>query len=116
MAVDIACISLSNVIESVTGQDILCYWIPDSAGVGVGCLYWTISSKLLQECFDSSLSLHCYGGSIPTGLSGFVRLSANNIFQFAYQNNIVSFTFKRGSINVLRVTPVVGVSSIHVHL
>ena len=120
VAVDIARIPLSDVIESVTGLDISSVPVIGSLTLpemGLALSTGPISSKLLQECFDTSLSLRCYGGSIPTGLSGFVRLSANNIFELAYKNNIASFTIKRGSINVrnvLRLIPVVDVSNIHV--
>ena len=118
VAVDIASVPLSDVIESVTGLDVssvpyLDSWMLPEMGLALST--GPISSLLLQECFDTSLSLRCYGGSIPTGLSGFVRLSANNIFELAYQNNIASFTIKRGSINVndlLKLIPLVNTETI----
>ena len=120
VAIDIASVPLSDVIESVTGLDISALpfigslTLPEMAlAVSTG----QISSELVQECFESSLTLRCYGDRIPAGFSGFIHLTSNNIFELAYHNNTVSFTIKRGSMNVrdlLRQIPVVNVLSIKV--
>ena len=122
IAVDFTRIGFSEMIRSVTGQNVLSTIVPsiDSivvAETGLAISTGSISSELVRECFNISRTLRCFGTTIPFGSSGFFRFSKSIIFQIVNQKNKPSFTIKKGSVSIrdlLEFFPLLDVSSVRV--
>ena len=109
MALDIASIQLSDVTESVTGQDIssLPFFGSITLLPEVGLVLSTdrISSQLFQRCFMNTMLLECYNITIPSGFSGFVYFNdfASDVFSITHDNDTLAFSTKDGELSVREV-------------
>ena len=111
IALDIASVMLSDVIQSVTGRDLSSLPFVGSASLpkmGLAISPSPISSKLLLECFNNTLLLQCYGDTIPKGYSGYVEFDfSNDVYNITYSNELMTFTTKNGDLNVRNVLDLV---------
>ena len=103
-AADIGRIQLSDLVQNVANQDISSIpffgslMIPE---LGLAASSGPITSDLLQQCFNGTNLLSCYGDTISSGFSAFMKFSfSSTIFEVTYDNGTMSFSAKEGSLSV----------------
>ena len=119
VAVEVASIRLSELIEEITGYNISSFpyfgslVLPE---IGLSISSEAISSPLIQECFNNSYLLSCYGDTIPAGVLAYIDVSfVSSPLILTYSDNIVLFKVKDDSFtigNLLEHTSIVNLPAV----
>ena len=97
VAVDVARIKLSDLLQKMLGQDISSIpffgslMLPD---IGLSVSNKAITSDLIRDRFSDTNMLRCFDDTIPRGLAGCVQFDfSSDVFKIAYEHNR-TFSFK----------------------
>ncbi len=110
IAVDIASIMLSDLVQSVTGlsetdfSQIPFIGTASLPEMGLVLSSSSISSDLFYECFNDTFLLQCFGNTLPKGVSGFLGFDfSTDIYKISYLNETITFITKSGDLSVRKV-------------